>query len=73
MIGLLITGAYILKGIRKVLHGPLNEAWTGPCPGDQPARDHRYRPADGADAGRSASGRAWIVSVINATVVRLFG
>jgi NADH-quinone oxidoreductase subunit M len=29
MIGLLITGAYILKGIAKVLHGPLNEKWKG--------------------------------------------
>jgi NADH-quinone oxidoreductase subunit M len=27
MIGLLFTGAYILKGIKKVLHGPLNEHW----------------------------------------------
>jgi proton-translocating NADH-quinone oxidoreductase chain M len=27
MIGLLITGAYILKGIQKVLHGPENEEW----------------------------------------------
>jgi len=29
MIGLLFTGAYILKGIKKVLHGPLNEHWIG--------------------------------------------
>jgi NADH-quinone oxidoreductase subunit M len=28
MIGLLFTGAYILKGIKKVLHGPLNEQWA---------------------------------------------
>lgn len=28
MVGLLFTGAYILKGIRKVLHGPLNEHWA---------------------------------------------
>lgn len=28
MIGLLMTGAYILKGIKKVLHGPLNDHWT---------------------------------------------
>ncbi|HLA45422.1 MAG TPA: proton-conducting transporter membrane subunit, partial [Aggregatilineales bacterium] len=27
MIGLLITGAYILKGLQKVLHGPVNEEW----------------------------------------------
>ncbi len=29
MLGLLFTGAYILKGIKQVLHGPLNEAWVG--------------------------------------------
>lgn len=28
MLGLLFTGAYILKGIKKVLHGPLNERWA---------------------------------------------
>ncbi|MCI0710258.1 MAG: NADH-quinone oxidoreductase subunit M [Chloroflexi bacterium] len=27
MIGLLMTGAYILKGIQKVLHGPVNPDW----------------------------------------------
>ena len=29
MIGLFFTGAYILKGIKKVLHGPLNEHLAG--------------------------------------------
>lgn len=29
MIGLFFTGAYILKGIKQVLHGPLNERWIG--------------------------------------------
>ncbi len=29
MIGLFFTGAYILKGIFKVLHGPLNAHWIG--------------------------------------------
>jgi NADH-quinone oxidoreductase subunit M len=28
MIGLFFTGAYILKGIKMVLHGPLNEKWA---------------------------------------------
>jgi NADH-quinone oxidoreductase subunit M len=28
MIGVLFTGAYILKGIKNVLHGPLNEHWS---------------------------------------------
>lgn len=29
MLGLLFTGAYILKGISKTLHGPLNQRWVG--------------------------------------------
>lgn len=29
MLGLLFTGAYILKGLKQVLHGPLNEKWVG--------------------------------------------
>lgn len=29
MLGLLMTGAYILKAIKHVLHGPLNEQWAG--------------------------------------------
>jgi NADH-quinone oxidoreductase subunit M len=29
MIGLFFTGAYILKAIKMVLHGPLNEHWLG--------------------------------------------
>lgn len=29
MIGLFFTGAYILKALRMVLHGPLNETWAG--------------------------------------------
>ena len=28
MLGLLFTGAYILKGIKQVLHGPMNEHWA---------------------------------------------
>ena len=28
MVGVLFTGAYILKGIMKVLHGPMNERWS---------------------------------------------
>ena len=29
MIGLFFTGAYILRGLKMVLHGPLNEHWVG--------------------------------------------
>ncbi len=72
MIGLLFTGAYILKGIRMVLHGPLNERWAG----------HRLeinRRELVAIAPLMvlmlAIGvwPAWILSVINETVLWLFG
>jgi NADH-quinone oxidoreductase subunit M len=29
MIGLFFTGAYVLKALKKVLHGPINEQWVG--------------------------------------------
>jgi NADH-quinone oxidoreductase subunit M len=29
MIGLFFTGAYVLKGLKQVLHGPLNTTWVG--------------------------------------------
>ncbi len=32
MIGLFFTGAFILKALKKVLYGPLNERWTGLLP-----------------------------------------
>jgi len=32
MIGLFFTGAYILKALKMVLHGPLNERWKGKLP-----------------------------------------
>jgi NADH-quinone oxidoreductase subunit M len=32
MIGLFFTGAYILKALKMVLHGPLNEKWKGHLP-----------------------------------------
>lgn len=72
MIGLLITGAYILKGIAKVLHGPINEKWV----------DHKM------EINRREMiaiiplmilmlwigvWPSWILNVINQTVLRLFG
>jgi NADH-quinone oxidoreductase subunit M len=32
MVGLFFTGAYILKALMMVLHGPLNESWAGKLP-----------------------------------------
>ncbi len=72
MLGLLITGIYILKSIRQVLHGPLNEAWKGHALEINRREVIAIAPlmvlmlAIGIWPG-------WIVSVINATVVRLFG
>jgi NADH-quinone oxidoreductase subunit M len=72
MIGLLITGAYILKGLMKVLHGPLNEKWA----------DHNVE----INARETVAMApllvlmlligvwpSWIMEVINKTVLRLFG
>ncbi len=72
MIGLLITGAYILKGIAKVLHGPLNEKWMG-----HKMEINRLEVLAIAPLmvlmlwiGVWPS---WILNVINQTVTRLFG
>jgi len=72
MIGLLITGAYILKALTKVLHGPLNEKWA----------QHKME-IDRREVLAVAPllvlmlaigvWPAWILEVINRTVVRLFG
>jgi NADH-quinone oxidoreductase subunit M len=72
MIGLLITGAYILKGLRMVLHGPLNEAWAGH---DLEIRRREVFAMAPLMVLMLAIGiwPAWLLNVINATVVRLFG
>lgn len=72
MLGLLITGAYILKGIRATLHGPFNMHW----------RDYHLE-IDLREFIAIAplmvlmliTGLApnWILSVINASVTRIFG
>jgi NADH-quinone oxidoreductase subunit M len=72
MIGLLITGAYILKGIRLVLHGPLNERWT-----DTKLEINRREVLSIAPLMVLmlwiGVWPAWIVNVINQTVLRLSG
>jgi NADH-quinone oxidoreductase subunit M len=72
MLGLLITGAYILKGISRVLHGPLNEKWA----------EHKME-INAREVIAIAPLMAlmlvigiwpsWIVQVINDTVLRLLG
>jgi NADH-quinone oxidoreductase subunit M len=72
MIGLLITGAYILKGITKVIHGPLNEKWARH---DMEINLRETLAIAPLMVLMLVIGvwPSWIVEVINATVLRLFG
>jgi NADH-quinone oxidoreductase subunit M len=72
MLGLLITGAYILKGIWKVLHGPLNERWVG-HELEISAREIVAMAPLMALMLWIGVWPAWILEVINKTVLRLFG
>jgi NADH-quinone oxidoreductase subunit M len=72
MIGLLFTGAYILKGIKDVLHGPLNEKWVGT--GLEINRREILAVAPLMILILTIGvWPSWILDVINATVMRLFG
>jgi NADH-quinone oxidoreductase subunit M len=74
MLGLLFTGAYILKGIKKVLHGPLNEHWAH--------GEHRLTEINTREVLVMVPlmalilwigiWPAWILDVINKAVVMLF-
>jgi NADH-quinone oxidoreductase subunit M len=74
MLGLLFTGAYILKGIKKVLHGPLNEHWAH--------GEHRLTEINAREILVMVPlmalilwigiWPAWILDVINKAVVMLF-
>ena len=74
MLGVLFTGAYILKGIKKVLHGPLNEHWAH---GEHRLTEINTReilvmvPLMGLILWIGIW-PAWILDVINKTVVMLF-
>jgi NADH-quinone oxidoreductase subunit M len=72
MLGLLITGIYILKSIRQVLHGPLNEAWQGHALEINRREVVAIAPLMVLMLALGIW-PAWMVSVINATIVRLFG
>jgi len=71
MIGLLITGAYILKGIKKVLHGPLNPHWEGHMP-EINSRELAVIAPLMALMLWIGVWPAWILGVINETMKRLF-
>jgi len=72
MLGLFMTGAYILKGVQKVLHGPLNKKWVG----------HGLEISTREIVAIAplmvlmlvlGIWPAWLVEVINATVTHLMG
>ena len=74
MLGLLFTGAYILKGIMKVLHGPINEHWSH---GEHKLTEINTREILVALPLMAlilviGLWPAWLVGVINETVARLF-
>jgi len=74
MLGLLFTGAYILKGIKQVLHGPMNEHWA--------QGEHKLTEINFREIIVMAPlmvmilwigvWPAWILNVINKAVVSLF-
>lgn len=74
MLGLLFTGAYILKGIKNVLHGPMNEGWAH--------GEHKLTEINTRELFVIAPlmllmlvigwWPAWILDVINKAVVALF-
>ena len=72
MLGLLITGAYILKGIRKTLHGPVNPRWIGHRLEISTREVIAIAPLMGLMLVVGIW-PAWLVSVINATVTRMIG
>jgi NADH-quinone oxidoreductase subunit M len=74
MLGLLFTGAYILKGIKNVLHGPLNEHWAH---GEHKLTDIKLReiivmaPLMGLILVIGIY-PAWILNIINKAMMMLF-
>ncbi len=72
MIGLLFTGAYILKGIASTLHGPLNEKWKGHL-SDISGREILVLAPLVVLMLWLGLWPAWLLSVINQAVVGLFG
>jgi len=72
MIGLLFTGAYILKGIKQVLHGPMNENWVGHLSEINPREIVIMAPLMVLMLWIGVW-PAWILDVIDRTVGLLFG
>ena len=74
MLGLLFTGAYILKGLKQVLHGPMNHRWSH--------GEHRLTEISSREIIVIAPlmvlmlvigvWPAWILEIINRAVLQLF-
>jgi NADH-quinone oxidoreductase subunit M len=71
MIGLLLTGAYLLKALKLVLHGPLNSEWKGIAEISTRERIVVF-PLMALMLSIGLWPR-WVLEVINATVTRLIG
>jgi len=71
MIGLFFTGAYILKGIKQVLHGPINENWVGHITEISPREIFVITPLMVLMLWIGVY-PAWILDVINKAVLWLF-
>jgi NADH-quinone oxidoreductase subunit M len=71
MIGLFFTGAYILKGIKQVLHGPVNEHWIGHV-SEMNAREIFVIVPLMVLILWIGIWPSWILNVINNAVMRLF-
>ncbi len=71
MIGLFFTGAYILKAIRDVLHGPLNQTWLGHLTDIKPREVAVITPLIVLMLS-IGFWPAWILNVINHAVSALF-
>jgi NADH-quinone oxidoreductase subunit M len=74
MLGLLFTGAYILKGLKQVLHGPLNVQWAH---GDHPLTEINTREILVMAPLMTlilliGVYPAWILDVVNKAVLMLF-
>ncbi len=70
MLGLFMTGAYILKGIGQTLHGPLNPRWKGLT--DMTFREHLVIWPLMILILSLGVWPQWLLAIINDTVTRIF-
>ena len=72
MLGLFFTGAYILKGVQQVLHGPRNEKWSHHAM-EISVREVLIVAPLMVLMLLAGIWPAWLVTIINQTVMRLVG